>query len=75
MASAFDKRTVIALVALVGLAILAWFTMAADKIRLGVVVLLGFFAFRVLVRSLRDAAEARDLDSSGSDHEIGNHQI
>jgi hypothetical protein len=75
MASAFDKRTVIALVALVGLAILAWFTMAADNIRLGVVVLLGFFAFRVLVRSLRDTAEARDLGSSGSDHEIGNHQI
>jgi fatty acid desaturase len=75
MASAFDKRTVIALIALVGLATLAWFTMAADNIRLGVVVLLGFFAFRVLLRSLRDASEARDLDSSASDHEVGNHQI
>jgi hypothetical protein len=75
MVSAFNKRAVVALSVLVGLAVLAWFTMAPDNIRLGVVVLLGFFAFRVLMRSLRDAAQARDLDTSGSNHEIGNHQI
>ena len=57
MAGAFDKRAVLAIAALVGVAVLAWFTMAADKVRLVTVVILGFFAFRIVLGAMRRSVE------------------
>ena len=62
MSAAFDKRTLIALAILAAVAGAAWLTMAGDKLRLVTVVLLGFFAFRIVLMALRRSAEAEEAD-------------
>jgi hypothetical protein len=57
LANAFDKRTVAAIAVLAVVAGLAWFTMSDDKVRLVTLVLLGFFAFRIVLTAMRRSAE------------------
>ncbi len=59
LSGAFDRRSLIALAVLAALAAVAWFTMADDKLRLVTVVLLGFFAFRIVLIALRRSAEPK----------------
>ncbi|MEO8726616.1 MAG: hypothetical protein ABI383_10890 [Acidobacteriaceae bacterium] len=69
LASAFDKRTVLAIAALAGVAVLAWFTMAADKVRLVTVVILGFFAFRIILGAMRRSVEENETREAHETHE------
>jgi hypothetical protein len=62
MSAAFDKRTLIALAILALVAGVAWATMAGDKLRLVTVVLLAFFAFRIVLVALRRSSEAKQAD-------------
>jgi len=38
---------------LVGLMALAWFTMAADRVRMVVLIILGLFLFRIVIHAAR----------------------
>ena len=57
MASAFDKKTNFAIATLAIVAAVAWFTMEKSNLRTVTLVLLGFFAFRIVMVSVRRAAE------------------